>query len=95
MSTATTTVKSKPAPAHRIRVHGVTATIWRNESDNGVWFNTTVVRSFKNDQDEYQDTNSYGEEQLLVLSKVADMAHSWIIEQQAQERAAQRNGERF
>jgi hypothetical protein len=90
MATATTRKESKPKtqPVHKIRVGSTVATIWQNESENGrAFYNTNVVRSYKNDQDEYVDTHSYLESQLLELAKAADLAHTWIVARQSEERA--------
>ena len=92
MATATEERESKAkAPSHKIRVGSTVATIWPNESDNGrTFYSTSVVRVYKNDHDEYVESNSYLESQLLELAKAADLAHSWIIQKHAEERAERR-----
>ena len=79
------------APAHKVRVGGTTATVWLNEGENGrTFYNTTVVRSYKDDSDEYVETNSYLETQLLELAAAAQIAHAWIVQKQAEDRTAER-----
>lgn len=64
----------------------VKAAIWKNDTENGVRFNVTVSRIYK-DGDEWKSTDSFGRDDLLVLAKVADRAHSWIHDEgQAEER---------
>jgi hypothetical protein len=64
----------------------VKAAIWKNDTESGVRFNVTVSRIYK-DGDEWKSTDSFGRDDLLVLGKVVDRAHSWIHdESQADER---------
>jgi hypothetical protein len=83
---------SKAAPAHKVRVGSAVATVWPNESENGggPWYNTTLVRVYKNDKDEYVESTSYAENQLLELIAAAQMAHQWIVERHAKDRAEER-----
>ena len=52
----------------------------RNETENGVRFNVTFSRLYK-DGDQWQSTDSFGRDDLLQVAKVADQAHSWIFAQ--------------
>jgi hypothetical protein len=71
---------TKNAPAHEIRLGAVKATIWENETTNGTRHNVTVARLYK-DGDEWKRTESFGRDDLLLVAKVVDLAHSWIFEQ--------------
>lgn len=66
-------------PANEIRLGRIKATIWANETDNGVRYNVSIVRIYK-DGDEWKEATSFGREELLLVAKVADMAHTWIYE---------------
>ncbi len=69
-------------PVHRIRLSAISAAIFKNESDQGhVRYNTQFDRSYK-DGEGWKHTQSFGRDDLLLLGKVADLAHSWIFEQQ-------------
>jgi hypothetical protein len=92
-ATATKNGKAKALPAHKVRCGSTVATIWENEGENGPWHNTTVVRSYRvDDSEEYEETNSYLESQLLELSSAAQLAHAWIVSRQAELRAQRRSG---
>jgi hypothetical protein len=79
---------AKPRPAHEVRLGRIKATIWANQADNGTWFNVTLSRSYK-DGNDWKSSNSFGRDELLVVAKVADLAHSWIHQQgQAQSQGA-------
>ena len=91
MATTTTRKETKKSPAAKIRVGTAVCTVWENEGENGrAYYSTTCVRVYKNDQDEYVESNSFLDGQLLELAKAADLAHTWVIEQQAKERAERR-----
>jgi hypothetical protein len=73
---------SKQKPAHEIRLGRIKATIWENETDNGTRHNVTVSRIYK-DGEEWKQTGSFGRDDLPLVAKVVDLAHSWIYEQAA------------
>ena len=79
---------TKQKPIHEIRLGAIKAAIWQNESTNGIRYNVTVSRLYK-DGDTWKRTESFGRDDLLLVAKVADQAHTWIIEQsQTKEEAA-------
>ena len=44
-------------------------------------YNTTFERLYKPDgEDQWKSTDSFGMNDLLLLAKVADMAHTWICQ---------------
>ncbi len=69
----------KQKPVQEVRVGSVKAAIWENPTDSGVRHNVTFERIYKSD-DEWKQTQSFGRDDLLVLAKVADQAHTWIFE---------------
>lgn len=71
---------TKQKPAHEIRLGRIKATIWENETEQGTRYNVTVNRLYK-DGDEWKQTASFGREDLPLVAKVVDMAHSWTYEQ--------------
>ncbi len=71
---------AKQKPAHEIRLGRIKATIWANDTTNGTRHNVTVVRIYK-DGDEWKQSDSFGRDDLPLVSKVLDFAHTWIFEQ--------------
>ncbi len=69
-------------PAHRIRVSRIDCAIWQNHGENGTWYNATFSRSYKDSNDEWKSADSFSADDLLLLAKVANEAHSWIIQKQ-------------
>ncbi len=71
--------RQKPQPVHEIRLGAVKAAIWANETTAGLRHNVTVSRLYK-DGDEWRNTDSFGRDDLPLVAKVVDQAHSWIFE---------------
>jgi hypothetical protein len=65
-------------PIEEIRLGMIKAAIWKNDTETGPRFNVTFERVFR-DGEEWKSTTSFGRDDLLLLSKVADQAHSWIM----------------
>ena len=65
-------------PVDEIRIGRVKATIWRNGTDEQPRHNVTFGRLYK-EADQWKTTQSFGRNDLLVLAKVADLAHSRIF----------------
>ena len=65
-------------PVDEIRIGRVKATIWRNGTDGQPRHNVTFGRLYK-EADQWKTTQSFGRNDLLVLAKVADQAHSRIF----------------
>ncbi|REJ90681.1 MAG: hypothetical protein DWQ35_15890 [Planctomycetota bacterium] len=70
--------KDKAKPVHEIRLGRIRAAIWENETQNGTRHNVTVSRLYK-DGDHWKDSASFGRDDLPLVAKVCDQAHSWIF----------------
>jgi len=66
-------------PVHEIRFGHVKAAIWANEVDNFTRHNVTLQRLYK-DGDDWKTSQSFGRDDLALVAKVADQAHTWIFE---------------
>lgn len=74
----------KKRPVHEIRLGRIKAAIWENDTQNGTRHNVTLSRLYK-DGDQWKDTTSFGRDDLPLVAKVSDQAHSRIFAQAAQE----------
>ncbi|MEZ6212183.1 MAG: hypothetical protein R3B46_13195 [Phycisphaerales bacterium] len=79
----------KNQPAAEFRINGVKAVVWENETRNGSMFNTTLVRVYKDKDEEWKETNSLGRDDLLAARKVLDEAHSFILDEERNARSAE------
>ena len=80
------TKAKKEKPIDEIRVGHIVAAIWRNVSDKAVRFNVQFTRLYRNG-DDWKGSSSFGRDDLLLLAKVADKAHTRIYELQKEERS--------
>ena len=77
---ADTSAQIRQRPANELRIGSIKATIWKNDTAAGVRYNVTLSRLYK-DGEQWKSTESFGRDDLLVVAKVADQAHTWICEQ--------------
>ena len=85
MSDKSKSEKSKK-PVHTLRDGAIELAIWRNDGDKGPFFSVTHRRSYKQG-DEWKDSDSYSEDDLLRLAKMLYEADTWIVCQRRQQRA--------
>lgn len=69
---------TKARPVHELRMGRIRAAIWANETQNGMRHNVTISRIYK-DGDDWKDSTSFGRDDLPLVTKIADQAHSWIF----------------
>ena len=80
MAKATTAPTSTNKPHERLSVGPIRAAIWRNEHPNGVSFNVTFSRAYKDpDSNTWKNSTSFGVAELLALAKCANRAHSRLL----------------
>ena len=75
------TIKNKPAS--EVRLGTIRAAIWRNDGEKGARYSVTFERLYKDGSD-WKTSSSFGRDDLLLLAKVADRAHSRIFEMAAE-----------
>jgi hypothetical protein len=70
---------SKNKPVHELRMGRIRAAIWQNETEGGIRHNVTFTRLYK-DGDQWKDSTSFGRDDLPLLAKLADTAHTWLYQ---------------
>ena len=75
-------------PVHELRLGRIKAAIWENEAGDTTRFNTTFVKVYRIKEDQrntddngWRETASFGRDDLPLLAKLADQAHTWCYEQ--------------
>ena len=68
----------KQKPAHEIRFGRIKATIWGNETESGSFRHNVQIRRLYKDGDDWKTSDSFGRDDLPLVAKVADMAHTWV-----------------
>ncbi len=80
-------------PVHEIPDGLLKVTIWKNEGEYGPRYSVTCRRRYK-DGEEWKDTHSYGEDDVLRVSNLFDLAYAWILQQkQADAKARKKEAE--
>ena len=74
-------------PIHEVRIGSIKAAIWENQVENNTRYNVTLSRIYKDGKD-WKSTASFGRDDLPLVAKVADQAHTWIFAEKRQDKAA-------
>lgn len=75
---------TKQPPVHEIKLGRVRAAVWSKATDKGTFYSVTVARLYKDDKtSQWADSSSFDRDDLPLVAKVADMAHTWIYQQKA------------
>ena len=77
-----TTSKNHNRPVHDLRLGAIKASIWENTFGENTRYNVTLSRIYKDrESNQWKSTESFGRDELLLVAKVADSAHTWICSQ--------------
>ena len=73
---------SQKTPETEIRMGLIKATVWSNEDkQRGAYYRVTICRLYR-DGASWKESTRFDRDDLPLLAKVADRAHSWIYEKQ-------------
>ena len=73
-------------PANELRIGNIKAAVWRNENEGSIRYNVTFTRIYR-DAEHWKATDAFGRDDLLVVAKLADQAHTWICTQARENRS--------
>ena len=76
-------------PVKTLRFGRIKATVWENEADQKKFFNVTFARTYMDEARNFHDTDSYGRDDLPLVAKLADQAHTFIFERLAELKSEQ------
>jgi len=80
-------------PTATVRIGAVKAAIWENQAGERTRYNVTFSKRYRDAEGQWKTTHSFGRNDLLVLAKVADQAHSRIVELEQGEETAEQEDE--
>ena len=66
-------------PIHEIRLGPIKAAIWANETKSGSIRHSIKVSRLWHDGEGWATSDTFGRDDLPLLAKVADLAHTWIF----------------
>jgi hypothetical protein len=70
------------SPAIKFRDGTLQVTVWRNTSTEGqTYYTANPSRSYKKGDDEWRETDSLGQDDLLPMAELLREAYRWIREQ--------------
>ena len=72
--------QNKSKPVEEIRIGSIKAAIWKNSGESGSRFNVTFQRLYRTEDGKWLSTPSFGRDDLLVLQKVANEAHTRVMQ---------------
>ncbi len=72
--------RMKTQPIHEQRLGHIKAAVWKNMMPNGVRYNVTFSRLYK-DSGGWKRSESFGRDDLLLLAKLADQVHSVLYKE--------------
>jgi len=66
-------------PVKTFRLGRIKAAVWENEADQKKFYNVTFARTYVDEAKNYHDTDSFGRDDLPLVAKLADQAHTFIF----------------
>ena len=77
-------------PAAKVTLYPITAAVWRNESKEGdTFYSVTLERSYRDRDGNWKSSTSFNGDDLLLLAKVADLAHTELSRLKSADRQGQ------
>ena len=67
-------------PTATVRIGTVKAAIWENKAGERTRYNVTFSKRYRDAHGQWKTTHGFGRNDLLVVAKVADQAHSRIVD---------------
>lgn len=67
-------------PVAKFRLGKIVATVWNNPADNGdARYSCSIVRTFKDKADQWQETSSFFPEDLPVVKRLSERALNKVM----------------
>jgi hypothetical protein len=74
--------EERQRPAHEVRLGRIKAAIWANNTDQGVRYNVTLTRLYKDQESgDWRTSAGFGRDDLLLVAQVCEMALVWLYQQ--------------
>lgn len=86
-----TASSSGAAPVQTLRLGRIKASIWENTSEQRTFYNVKFSRLYVDEQKKFHDSDSFGRDDLLLVSKLADLAHTFVCERMATQKSEEQN----
>lgn len=70
-------------PVKTFRLGPIKAAVWRMKADQK-FYGVTFARTYVDEANKYHDSDSFGRDDLPLVAKLADQAHTFIFERLAE-----------
>ena len=77
--------ETKQKPIHKIKLGAVVATIWENSGEKGTYCKTTFAKLYKGKDNKWQDTGSFGREDLFLLAEAVRQTALFLYQEKPEE----------
>jgi hypothetical protein len=75
-------------PVKTFRLGRIKAAVWENEGEQK-FYNVTFARTYVDEANNYHDSDSFSRDDLPLVAKLADQAHTFIFERLAEVKTKQ------
>ena len=73
-------------PVTTFRLGRIKAAVWENRTEQKKFYNVTFSRSYVDEEKRFHDANSFGRDDLPLVAKLADEAHTFIFRRLASQK---------
>ncbi len=73
-------------PVKTLRLGRIKAAVWENEADDRKYYNVTFARTYLGEDKKLHDADSFGRDDLPLVAKLANDAHSFIFGRLAEQK---------
>lgn len=77
-------------PVEKLHDGLIEIAIWKNQTDKGHFYSTSVTNSYQDDSGAFKTTERFSPEELLKLNRLTDLAYDRIRELRQADKAASR-----
>jgi hypothetical protein len=70
-------------PVKTFRLGRIKAAVWENQAEQK-FYSVTFARTYVDEANNYHDSDSFGRDDLPLVAKLADQAHTFIFERLAE-----------
>jgi hypothetical protein len=86
--------KTMTSPATKFRDGTLQVTVWRNTTTEGkTYYSVNPTRSYRQGDDEWRETDSLGQDDLLPMAELLKEAYAWIKHQKRADSKARKESQ--
>ena len=86
-ATLTRNTTGAKLPVQTFRLGRIKVAVWENEADQKKFYNVTFARTYTGEDRQPHDTDSFARDDLPLVAKLADQAHTFIFGRLAEPKA--------